>query len=218
MMWNKSRPYQGSQRSGGSGHSAFCPRTRVGYVHLDIDQCLGAEQDCQSRLADRCKATHRSPDGSFLIRNVFQQDGQRWRWAWRQETLRADSHLPSSAPSPERSSTHRADYAHGQLSAQFFAKLAVYGNLVKRPSATTAPTNILHIALLRQVDTPASRWLRAGQTPAEATTCTAPAGWVDTSLMTGMRPTWMRPGSTDGTIGPARGRMRWGPATRLVNG
>ena len=70
-MWKKPRPYQGSQRSGGSGHSAFRPRIRVGYVHLDIDQCLGAEQDCQSGLADRCKTTHRSPDGSFLIRNVF---------------------------------------------------------------------------------------------------------------------------------------------------
>jgi hypothetical protein len=35
-------------------------------------------------------------------------------------------------------------------------------------------------------------------------------------LMTGMRPIWTHPGSTDGTIDPARGRMRWGPATRLV--
>ena len=48
--------------------------------------------------------------------------------------------------------------------------------------------------------------------------CTAHAGWVDASLMTGMRSPWMHPGRTDGTTGPARGRMRWGPAARLVNG
>ena len=70
-MLKKSHPYQGSQRSDGRGHSAFCPRTRVGDAHLDTDHCLAAEQDFQSGLADRCKTTRRSPDGLLLIGNVF---------------------------------------------------------------------------------------------------------------------------------------------------
>jgi len=70
LMMKKSHPYQGSQRSDGRGHSAFRPRIRVGHAYLDVGHCLGAEQDCQSGLADRCKTTHRTPDDLFLNRNV----------------------------------------------------------------------------------------------------------------------------------------------------
>ena len=130
-MLKKSHPYQGSQRSDGRGHSAVCPRTRVGDAHLDTDHCLAAEQDFQSGLADRCKTTRRSPDGLLLIGNVFNKmdnvgDGLGVKKIYaltrtcRRQPHRANAAAPTGVTRP-----------HGQPCAQLFAKLAVYGNSTK---------------------------------------------------------------------------------------